>query len=461
MEKPLKILLVASVLFLSPLAASADTVQGGENHSAHSVMILAFLATIVLGAKLAGALAERYKQVSVMGELLLGIFLGIPALFGFGLLENFKADSYVQLFAEFGVILLLFQVGLESNLDKMKKVGLRALLVACVGVVVPFLLGTYAVGPLLLPDATVTTYLFLGAALTATSVGLTARVFKDLGVSQTLSAQIVLGAAVIDDVLGLVILAVVSAIVSSGSIGVATVVLLTVKALAFLLISIILGRLLAPLIGEWLSKQHRGIGMKMAMALAFCLLYSYLSTTVGLAPIVGAFAAGLLLDPVHFRRFSSPRLVDDIVESAKNSTDDAMRQKLVEAIDHHRERHVEDLVEGLAQWFVPIFFVITGLQVNLAAFRNPQTLFIALGLTLAAVLGKLVCGFFAGKGTDWRVVGMGMVPRGEVGLIFAGVGKSLGVVNDQAFAAIVVMIILTTVIAPLTLPMILRRSALV
>ncbi len=456
----LKHFLLATVLALFPAAALASgDATASEGHGvSHAVLILASLALIVVLAKIAGSVAERFGQVSVLGELLLGILLGIPVLFGLHFFDVLKTDSFVLLFAEFSVILLLFQTGLESDIYKMSKVGLPAFLVAIVGVVVPFFLGMSVVGPLLLPGLSQNAYLFLGATLTATSVGITARVFKDLKMSKTRGAQIVLGAAVIDDVLGLIILAVVAAIVSAGHVSGGEVVLIALKAVLFLVASIIFGRMFAGRIGHWFSHFHSGVGMKMAMALLFCLGYAYFAALVGLAPIVGAFAAGLLLDPVHFKRFKNPRLADDIENALKDCTQDDVKTCVTHALEEHRHRHVEDLIEGIAQWVVPIFFVVTGLQVNLAVFGNVHVLLVALGLTVAAILGKLVAGFGAGKGADWKAIGIGMVPRGEVGLIFANVGKALGVVNDEAFAAIVIMIILTTVFTPVVMPYFLKKS---
>ena len=445
-----------SVLLMTPaLVKAAEHAAEGEAHgTSQAIVVLAFIALIVVLAKAAGALAEKFGQVSVLGELLLGVLLGVPILFGIHFFDAFKTNELVLLFSEFAVVLLLFQTGLESDLYKMSKVGVPAFIVAIIGVVTPFLLGMYVVGPWLLPGLSHNAYLFLGATLTATSVGITARVFKDLKMLQSRSSQIVLGAAVIDDVLGLLILAVVAAIVSAGHVSAGEIAIIATKAIVFLAASIAIGRLIAPYIGKLLSKIHEGIGMKMAMALLFCLGYAYLSTLFGLAPIVGAFAAGLLLDAVHFKRFRSPKLINDIEDAAKSCNQEDVKEKLNIAIDEHRHRHVEDLIEGLAQWIVPVFFVITGLQVNLSVLANVNVLLVALGLTVAAVVGKLVAGFGAGKGADWKAVGVGMIPRGEVGLIFANVGKALGVVNDEAFAAIVIMIIITTIFTPIVLPMI-------
>jgi Kef-type K+ transport system membrane component KefB len=279
---------------------------------------------------------------------------------------------------------------------------------------------------MLMPGLDQNAYLFLGAALTATSVGITARVFKDLNKLHTREAQIVLGAAVIDDVIGLIILAVVSAVVTVGSITLGGISLITGKAILFLVGSIIVGQISAPLLGRLLSNIHTGVGMKFAMALSFALVFAAAAGAIGLAPIVGAFAAGLVLDPVHFRFFSS-------------------------------EETVEKLVENLAHFLVPIFFVYTGLTVSLSTLFNPQILGVALGITVIAFIGKLVSGLAAGN-VSKALVGFGMVPRGEVGLIFATIGRSLGVVNDEIFSVIVIMVIFTTLLTPPILTYLLKKQ---
>jgi len=445
-----------SILF-TPSVAFAS---GGDGaHSNGFTLTLAALAIIVLAAKAAGAVAERFKQVSVLGELLLGVLLGIPALFGVRALQEFASSDLVLFVSEMAVILLLFQVGLESNIHEMKRVGGNAMLVALVGVATPFILGAYVIAPWLFPDVGPQFAIFLGATLTATSVGITARVFKDLGVSQSRSAKVVLGAAVIDDVIGLIILAIVNGIVQSGTAHVSDIVSISVKAVAFLVISIVAGRILAEPLGRILSRITTNIGMKMAMALAFCFGYAYLGGVFGLAPIVGAFAAGLLLDHVHFRRFAAPKFVDSIKEAIHDAQGEVVAEKIGAAVEGFRERHIEDLIEDFSQWFVPIFFVVTGLSVNLSVFGDVKVVLVALALTVAAVVGKIVSGFFAGKGTDWKVVGFGMVPRGEVGLIFASIGHQSGVLPDDAFAIIVLMIILTTFITPLVLPFLMKDGS--
>lgn len=436
-----------------PVVRAAE--DGGASVGHGSAETLLWIAVILIAARLA-SLVERVGQPSVLGELVIGVVLGNLVMIGLGIFEPIKQDQIIAFLAELGVVILLFQIGLESNIRKMKTVGLNAFMVAIVGVVVPFVIGMYIVGPWLLPGQSVHTYMFLGATLTATSVGITARVFKDLGKLQTRESQIVLGAAVIDDVMGLIILAVVSAIVTVGSVSAGTVALIVGKALLFLVGSIVFGQLTAPWFGRMFSKIHTGVGMKFTLAISFGMIFAYLASLIGLAPIVGAFAAGLVLDPVHFRYFKNPQLVDDVKE-ATSGLDEATRHKIEEACHPHTHRHVEDLIEPIGYFLVPIFFVVTGMSVKLETLFDIPILLTALGITVAAFLGKIVAGF-ATKGVNKWVVGLGMVPRGEVGLIFATIGKGLGVVNDSVFSVIVIVVILSTLVPPPILAYLLKKS---
>jgi len=441
------------ILFLIPFLVIAS--REDNSYEQHDIAVILFgLALILLFARIS-SLVEYFGQPSVLGELIIGVILGNLGLLGLHFFESFKEDPIIVFLAELGVIILLFQIGLESNIEKMKKVGLRAFLVAVIGVVAPFVLGTYIVGPRLFPNLSFNTYLFFGAILTATSVGITARVFQDFKKLHIPEAQIVLGAAVIDDVLGLIILAVVSAIVTAGTVGAGTVVLISLKAIAFLLGAIILGTIFSPKIGGLLSKIHTGLGMKFTMAMSFCLIFAFLAKKVGLAPIVGAFAAGLVLDSVHFIYFQDPKIIEDIKEEAKNF-EQKSKERILSIVEHHSKHHVEDLIHPTALFLVPIFFVFTGMSVNLKTMFNLPILLTALGVTAIAIVGKVISGLVAGK-VNKALVGFGMVPRGEVGLIFAIIGKNLNVISDQIFSIIVIMVILTTLLTPPILTLILKR----
>lgn len=427
------------------LAAGSDVV--GEN--------LLWLAIILLAARLFAPLAQRIGFPAVLGELLLGVALGNLGLFGIHYFDTVAHDPIVRFLAELGVIVLLLQIGLETRLGDLVSVGLRAALVGTVGIIVPFVLGAFVAGPLLLPGKDFNAYLFLGATLAATSVGITGRVFRDLGRLKMPEAQIVLGAAVIDDVLGLVILAVVSSLVQAGTVGVGDVAGIVAKAVLFLGGSIAVGRALAPHLLRRVSRLDAGPSMLFSLVLAAGLAMAWLAHAAGLAPIIGAFAAGLLFEPVFLQEFETPKVVQDIEPLL--SGPDERQQAIRDVLARHARHQHEHLLEPIGYFFVPVFFVLTGMQVDLTTLGDPRTVAVAAGVTAAAVLGKLCAGFAAGRGKDPWVVGWGMVPRGEVGLIFAMVGKNLGVMSEAMFSVIVIMVILTTLLTPPILSVLLRR----
>jgi len=457
--RTLKIKAFTLIIVLFAVCTFAHASESKTTTSTEEIIPITFLwiVVILVGTKLLASACERIGQPAVLGELVAGVIFGNLTILGIYIFEPLRDNYFINFLAEFGVVILLFQIGLESNLQEMRKVGVRAFLVACVGVIVPFVLGTWVIGPLLLGNMPFSSHLFLGATLTATSVGITARVFQDLKKLATREAKIVLGAAIIDDVLGLIILAVVSAIVVVGSVSIGDISWITAKAVLFLVGSIVIGQLIAKPLGRFFSKIHRGIAMKFTLAIGFGLIFAYLSKQIGLAPIVGAFAAGLILDPVHFEDFESPAMVNDLKEIANNVEHPDRKLEMNELADHHANHHIEELIKPLAYIMVPIFFFISGFRVQLDALLDSSILLIALGIVAAAFVGKIVAGIVAGK-VNKLVVGFGMIPRGEVGLIFAVMGRSLGVVNDKIYAAIVIMIILSTLLTPPILAVLLRRG---
>ncbi len=444
---PLRIPLFVLLAFL-PLSAFAS----GSHDSAINLL---WIAVLLLLAQLS-SLVEKIGQPAVLGELVIGVLVGNLTLVGIHVFDPVKTNPIIAFLAELGVIILLFQIGLESNVNAMRKVGARALMVALIGVVVPFVFGTMLIGPMLFPHLSLYAHLFFGATLTATSVGITARVFKDMGTLQMRESQIVLGAAVIDDVIGLIILAVVSAVVMTGEVSLGSISWIMAKALLFLVGALVLGQLTAPIISRWFAKINTGVGMKFTLAIFFCFTLAYLAQMIGLAPIVGAFAAGLILDEVTFKDYDQDEIITDVKRALTNAPPE-YRKKVNQAMRQHAEHQLQSLTTPVGYLFVPVFFVYTGMQVDISSLFDPRALMIALVVTLLAIIGKLVSGLAAGPVNKW-IVGWGMVPRGEVGLIFAVVGKQLGVVDDQAFSVVVIMIMLTTMLTPLVLTKLLRRQ---
>src|SRR6185436_17897279 len=286
---------------------SATPAAAGDAHGLQPLVLLG-IAVMLLVGKLGGELFERLKQPTVLGELIGGIVLGNRVLVGFNGVEPLKTNEVIAAIAEVGVIILLFEVGLQSDLKEMMEVGWSSLLVAVLGVIAPFILG-WAVSAYFIPDEARLAHIFIGATLCATSVGITARVFKDLGKLATREARIILGAAVIDDVLGLLILAVVAGAIKAAGTGGALlfsdVVLIALKSLAFLIAAIVIGHLLMPRMLHGAGRLETR-GVLLTLAISCCLFLAWAAAKAGLAPIVGAFAAGLILDEVHYKNGRQP-----------------------------------------------------------------------------------------------------------------------------------------------------------
>ncbi len=374
-----------------------------------SSFLLAF-ASALLAAKLFGEMAERLGQPAILGELTAGVLLG-PSVLGL-----FPLTAGVFLVAEIGVILLLFEVGLETDLQELARVGAPAMLVALAGMLLPFLGGfflTRALGHRTL------TAIFVGAAMTATSIGITARLLSELKVLATREGQIILGAAVADDVLGLVVLAVVSQIAEKGSVEIATVVRAAGLAIGFLAIALALGIPLGKRLIKFVGRGNVR-GVLVAASVAFAMLVALAAKKAGSAEIVGAFATGLVLARTN------------------------------------RRHDIDQALKPIVDLFAPLFFVSVGAQVDVSllnplAEENRPALLLALGLTVVGSLGKFAAGFCAWGGARRAFIGAGMVPRGEVGLIFASIGKSTGALPQGVFVAVVLAVFATTFLAPPTL----------
>lgn len=461
MLKLFKNLIPAAFLTLAPingvvLASAEKSSQSETGNGSGVAVVFLFLAILLISSKI-GAIVEKLGQPAVIGEIGAGIVLSAIGYFGFHQINAIKHNEIMEFIAELGAVILLFQIGLESNIKDMAKVGINALTVAVIGVVTPFVLGSFVLAPILFPETELVSRLFVGAALVATSVGITAYVFREMKMTSTRACQTVLGAAVIDDVLGLVVLAIVAALASGGSVSVGMLAQITAKAFGFLLLAVLLGNLFAPYISKAFSKIHAGIGMKFGIALTFALVYAYVATLAGLAPIVGAFAAGLILDPVHFKNFDLPQIAHDLKTlKGINKEEKVQINKLIE---RHQHGHVEDLVQSVSLFLVPIFFVFTGLLIEFSSLLKPSLYIYAIIIAAAAIFGKIIAGVAAkGDFKEKLLVGVSMVPRGEVGLIFATVGKSLGAISDDLFSVIILVIIITTFVSPPAIKIILQKT---
>jgi Kef-type K+ transport system membrane component KefB len=434
--------IVSSILIAAPTVWAGPESTSVVGDSGLQPMVLVGLASMLILAKLGGELFERIGQPAVLGELIAGIIIGNLALFGFTAAEPLKSDGVIAALAQIGVILLLFEVGLESNVGEMMEVGWSSLFVAIAGVVAPFFLG-WGVAAYFLPAESRLAHVFIGAVLCATSVGITARVLKDLGTLKLRESRIILGAAVIDDVIGLMILAVVvgavSASANGGSVSIDHIFWIAAKTAAFFVSAFVVGRYLVPQLFRGAGK-FRSRGVLLVLSISFCFGLSWLATKVDLAAIVGAFAAGLVLEDAHFKLFK-------------------------ERADHD----LRELLVPVTTFLVPIFFVLMGMKVDLRVFADFHLLSFAIALTVAAIIGKQICSLaVAERGLNRLAIGLGMIPRGEVGLIIAGLGATLmlpnragiaePIIGPATFGAVVIMVIITTLVTPPLLVWSLRRD---
>jgi len=368
--------------------------------------VLRNILVVLIAAKLAAELAERAGIPAVVGEIVAGILIGPSML---GLVHG--GDEVLQTLGEIGVILLLLDVGLEMDLVELGRVGRASFLVATVGVVTPLVLGVGAMEAFVTDDFNVA--LFVGAALTATSVGITARVFSDLRAMATTEARVVLGAAVADDVMGLVVLTVVVRLVTEGSVSLVSVAGIVLGAVAFLVVGVVVGMRVAPPLFRGVERVSRSTGTLVALALAFTLAFAELADMARLAPIVGAFVAGIALN--------------------RSEQSDRIRRELT----------------PVGHLFIPVFFLQIGIDADIASFGQPAVLRDAAILLVVAVVGKLVSPLgAAGTPGDKPLIGLGMLPRGEVGLIFATIGLANGVLDDDLYAALLLVVLVTTLATP-------------
>jgi Kef-type K+ transport system membrane component KefB len=376
--------------------------------------VLLALVAIFVTTKILGEAAQRLRQPAVLGELIAGVLLGGSVL---GIVD--PTNPAIHTMAELGVIILLFTIGLETELASLLRVGPAATTVALAGVAVPFALGYFAAVWLGLPQVHA---LVCGAALTATSVGITARVLSELGWLETDEGRVILGAAVIDDIIGLIILAVVAALVAGGTMTVGSVSRIAGVAVAFVAVAVIVGGMVAAPVFRMFERIQAANALGL-FGLAFAFVLAWLAQKSGSAMIVGAFAAGLVL-------FKLPQRHD-----------------------------IERATTTIGHFFVPIFFASVGAAVDLRALADPQSLLLGVVLIGCGIFGKVVAGYapwwFSG---DKLLVGIGMIPRGEVGLIFAQMGLAAGAVSAGEYGALMLMVLATTFVTPPALAWRARRS---
>jgi Kef-type K+ transport system membrane component KefB len=438
------------LLLLIPFSVIANPTQHGAATSL----------TMPLGLMLGGAAVSwslsKLRLPSVIGELSLGMLLGVLAHFQIGNWAQYVANPTLAFLAELGSIFLLFEIGLESDLQALQKIGRIGCLSAVIGVVVPFILGATLLPYWLFEHYDLKLGLFLGATLAATSTGIAARVFKDLNITLNPACQIVLTASIIDDILGLIILTSVSALAVQGTISGLAIGQILLQVSLFFVISFGLSKLLPQLIKRLLTISNDE-AMVMAILVSACLLWAGVAQAIGLATIIGAFIAGLLLEAKSFHLSQMPSWYHTLSRLLKNSAEVSAAPIRTQVLAPYAHTRLIQLIRPLNLFLVPIFFVYAGMQVDIVAAWSWQTLAGGLLIAVVAIVGKLSCALVIPRSLNRWLVGFGMVPRGEVGLIFALAGRELHIFNQQVFTMVLIMVVITSVITPLALEFVHKR----
>jgi len=386
----------------------------------HASAILLTLFVIFVAAQIGAEIAQRLKLPGVVGEIAAGCIVG-PSVLGWVQLDQIADGTPLSVIAEIGVVVLLFSVGLETRLDDLKKVGKSALLVGVLGVVIPFAAGAlWAHGE----GYEWAKSMFVAAAFVATSAGITARVLQELGVLQRMESRVILGAAVIDDILAMLLLGVVVSMQGGGELNIKSLLITLGSAVGFIAVIGWGGSKVMRRNSAWLDKPLSPWSA-LNIVLALCLGLAFLSTEFGLAAIIGAFLAGMI------------------------------------ASETRQREELEHQVGPLLALLTPFFFVITGAKINLAELASAHALWLLLVVTLIAIASKLLGGYLGARSLGNRgalIVGFGMVPRGEVGVVIASLGLAAGVFTEQIYAVIVAMSLLTAMVTPPILAVLLKRA---
>lgn len=389
-------------------------------HEPNSLPLL-YLGIISFAAILA-IVITKLKQPPVLGQILIGSAIAVLAHFNIGIFPDMIHNSILSFLAELGSILLLFEIGLESSIEEIKHAGNSAAIVALTGVAVPFLLGYYILTPLISTSPSFNLSLFIGSTLAVTSTGISVSVFKDMGILRQKAAQIVLTASIIDDIAGLILLSIISGLITIGYIDIIHILLTLLYISLFFITSILFGKLILPfIIKNLISKISLNPDMVVLTLLTTCLLFSIIASYIGLATIIGAFIAGLIIDKEAFASFPS------------------------------KYTHLEEHIMPIGKCLIPVFFIYAGMQVDIISAMNLVTIKLALIISAFAVVSKAMCGLFLPKHINKWLVGFGMVPRGEIGIIFALAGLKYKLIDNDLFTALLLMVVITSVITPIML----------
>lgn len=384
----------------------------------------------------------------VTSEILAGIVLGHLYLFGITTFIGMSHNEIIQFLAEIGAMILMFEIGLETQIKDISSKLLSGIKIALFGTILTFS-GGYYLSHFFYPDLSLKSRILIGVISAATATGISAKVFKDLKILGSSEVKLILTASLIDEVLSILCFAIVSGVLIAGNIEMETLITITAKTAIFFLLSISLGSKITPLLTRLSVKIHAGISMKIGLLFFICTLYTWLASVLGVAPVIGAFIAGLVIDPEHFKNFSQAKFLRELKQIANHTSDENTKAQILKTVHGHETRSLDELIKPLSNIFVPIFFTYIGLIFKLSDLMKPKIVLFAVSLLAVSLIGRIVSGYTEKGKFNKILVGLGMTPIGEAGLIFAVTGNQLGIINNDIMSAVILAVVLITIVTPI------------
>lgn len=395
----------------------------------------------------------------VVGEILAGVILSELHMFGINLFHDAANNVMVQFLAEIGSIFLMFEIGIASKFSDLKKNMKLGFKLAIFGSMLTFS-GGFFIAKYLIPGSSLKLNLLVGIICAATATGISAKTFKDMGILRTREVKIVLVASILDELVSIFCFAIISAMLLETSRSLTNISLSILQVCCFFIFTVIFGQLITPLLTHWSTKIHAGLNMKVGVLLIICFLFSWIAYELGLAFVVGAFVAGLILDQVYFKSFSKSTFFLQLRHISSKIGDRDLRNQLNNVILTQEDRNLEEMLKPLSHFFVPVFFIYIGLQLNMENLFQTETLIATFTILAVSFIGRIISGYLVkGNGIKLNrlILGLGMTPIGEAGLIFAVFGKELGIVNNTVMSAVVSTLVIASIVTPIFIKLSIKR----
>lgn len=455
-------LAIGLFLFIINKFSYADNISN-LNHNANNigydpVILLWLVLFIFLSRSL--SIVKKFGLPLVVGEILSGIILGELHVFNINLFYNAENDPIIRFLAEFGAIILMFEIGIESKFSDLKKNFKSGIKIAISGTILTFL-GGFFIAKFLIQNSSLSLQLLLGVITAATATGISAKTFKEMGIIKSKEVQIVLVASILDELISIFCFGIISAMIIESAFNLSIFAFTFFQAVAFFVFAAIFGNWITPLLTTWSIKIHAGINMKIGVLLTICFLFSWVAHKLGLATVVGAFVGGLILDQVYFKSFSRSNFFRQLWFLKSQITDTQLKYEFTQLITGQEEKTLEELLKPISHVFVPVFFIYIGLLLDIHQLFTQTTLIITIALLTTSFIGRILSGFLIkGQNINKLILGLGMTPIGEAGLIFAMFGKVSGIIDDVELSAIVSAVVIAAILTPILIKFAIRRHSI-